>query len=84
MSASLIIMEVDNIKEGNTQHFNPKNAKKVCMIIEYLGDWRDCHFFTSPTLAICKSALNRSASSIITETDNIKEVKIQLFNAQDA
>ena len=30
-------------------------------------------FFTSPTLALCKSVPNISASSIIAETNNVKE-----------
>ena len=68
-----MIVETDNFQEGEFAISLCKTAKKVSMLIVYLRDQCDCHFFIFPTLALCKSAPTLSVSSIIAETDNFKE-----------
>jgi hypothetical protein len=50
-----------------------KAAKKVSLLIVYLGNQRDYQLFTPPTLVLCKSIPMISALSRMTEKDNFKE-----------
>ena len=45
---------------------------KVSILIVYLRDQCDCHFFIFLTLILHESAPTISESSIIAETDNLK------------
>jgi len=72
ISEPSIIARTDNFKEGEFTILVPRAAKKVSMLIVYLGGQHNYHFVISPTLALHESVLIISISSKIAEKDTFK------------